>query len=302
MSTLQLLDQRPINAIDVYSNLRYDYSRIEDEAVRERARRAAVQIKPRLKRAVEDIFVIGQELTFIKEYLAHGEWGNWLETEFGLSDRMARNFMNVALRLGDKTEKFSVLPVSALYELAAPSTVYEVIQQVEGEIETGALPSLTDIRAWKYAQRQQRLSTLTKALDDWVDAQGLDEDKTIQLLASICDKISEVPNEVRQAILSPTPKEIAQAIAQSLAQRRHIVEQQSRTQTTTDQTTIDEIAPRVELDNALKQALALLQSDRQNATYSRLTGDDPHLAQAIQSLQRAINALADSRVRAIATS
>lgn len=294
MSTLQLLNQRPVNAIDVYSNLRYDYTRIEDEATRERVRRAAVQIKPRLKRAAEDIFVIGQELAHIKEYLAHGEWGDWLGTEFGLSDRMARNFMNVALRLGDKTEKFSVLPVSSLYELAAPSTVYEVIQQVEGEIETGAVPSLTDIRAWKDAQRQQRLKTLTEAINDWVDAQGLDEDETIQVLASIRDEASEVPIEAREAILHPTPKEIAQAIAQSLSQHRRIVEQQSFTQTTTAQTTTDEIAPRMELANALKQALALLQSERQNATYSRLTENDPHLAQAIQSLKHAMNALANA--------
>jgi len=282
MSTLQLLNQRPVNAIDVYSDLRYDYTRIKDDAVRESVRRAAVQIKPRLKRAAEDIFVIGQELAFIKEYLAHGEWGNWLKTEFGLSDRMARNFMNVALRLGDKTEKFSVLPISSLYELAAPSTVYEVIQQVEGEIETGSVPSLTDIRAWKSAQRQQRIKTLGEAIDYWIDGRRLDDNETIQLLNSFRSDTTEVPVEIKSAIPDPTTKEIEEAVAQSLAQRQDSALQQQQDQTVTD------VVPRQEIGATLHKALALLQDEKQNAAYARLIGNDRYLAQAIRSLKRAI--------------
>jgi|GEM_PF-3417516 len=287
MSTLQLLNQRPVNEIDAYSNLRYDYSRIEDESARERVRRAAVQIKPRLKRAAEDLFVIGQELVSIKEYLGHGEWGEWLATEFGLSDRMARNFMNVSLRLGSKTEKFSVLPVSALYELAAPSTSPEVIQQVEGKIEIGTLPSLTDIRAWKGVQRQQRLKTLTVAIDSWVDAQQLAGDETIQLLNSLQAEAIEVPSEVRESIIDPTSKEIGQAIEQSLTQRQQLTERD-----TTTLTPAEEITQTSELDTTLSQALALLQDEKNRSAYARLTGNDTHLAKAIQSLKRAMKALA----------
>lgn len=289
MSTLQLLNQRPVNTLHIYSNLRYDYNRIGDEAARERVRQAAVQIKPRLKRAAEDIFVIGQELVAIKQDLAHGEWGDWLTTEFGLSDRMARNFMNVALRLGGKTEKFSVLPVSSLYELAAPSTVDEVIQQVEGEIETGAVPSLTDIRVWKGVQRQQRIRTLTDALNEWADAQGLDDDETVQRINAFRSDTTEVPEEIKAAILDPTPKEIELAIAQSLAQRQLLVGPQLQGQAVTD-----DIMPRQEVASALRKALALLQDEKQNAAYARLTEDDPHLMQAIQSLKQALNTLSSA--------
>jgi len=284
MNALQLLRQRPVNEIDVYADLRYDYSRVEDETVRERLRQAAVQIKPRLKRAAEDLFVIGQELVTIKEYLGHGEWGEWLATEFGLSDRMARNFMNVAIRLGGKTEKFSVLPVSVLYELAAPSTAPEVIEQVEGEIETGTVPSLTDIRTWKGVQRQQRVQILTAAIDEWVAQEAPEEEEAIQLLSALQAETTEVPAEVQSAIIEPTPKELGLAIAQSLAQRlpQHTPEEQAVT---------DNEIPRDALDINLRRALSLLEDEDQRITYARLTNDDPHLAEAIDALQKALAAL-----------
>lgn len=284
MNALQLLRQRPVNELDVYADLRYDYSRVEDETVRERLRQAAVQIKPRLKRAAEDLFVIGQELVTIKEYLGHGEWGEWLATEFGLSDRMARNFMNVAIRLGDKTEKFSVLPVSALYELAAPSTTPEVIEQVEGEIETGTVPSLTDIRTWKGVQRQQRVQILTAAIDEWLAQEAPEEEEAIQLLSALQAETTEVPAEVQSAIIEPTPKEIGLAIAQSLAQRlpQHAPEERAAT---------DNTMPRNALDTNLRRALSLLEDGDQRTTYARLTDDDPHLAEAIHALQKALAAL-----------
>jgi hypothetical protein len=285
MNALQLLRQRPVNELDVYADLRYDYSRVEDETVRERLRQAAVQIKPRLKRAAEDLFVIGQELVTIKEYLGHGEWGEWLATEFGLSDRMARNFMNVAIRLGGKTEKFSVLPVSVLYELAAPSTAPEVIEQVEGEIETGAVPSLTDIRTWKEVQRQQRVQILTAAIDDWVAQEAAEEEEAIQLLSALQAETTEVPAAVQSAIIEPTPKEIGLAIAQSLAQRlsQHAPEEQAVT---------DNEMPKKALDTNLRRALSLLEDENQCIAYARLTNDDPHLAEAIDALQKALAALA----------
>ena len=84
--------------------------------------RAARVIKPLLKRTAEDIFIIGGELRAVKEMLPHGRYTDWLGVEFGLSERMAQHFVNVRERLGPKSEKFSVLPPSTLYMLAAPST------------------------------------------------------------------------------------------------------------------------------------------------------------------------------------
>lgn len=115
-------------------DLHYDYEQLP-EAHREQIKRSALTIKPRLKRAAEDIFVIGRELSAIKENFPHGEYGRWLDIEFGLSDRMAQRFVNVYVRLGIKSDKLSVLPPSTLYMLSAKSTPDEAIQEIEKQIE-----------------------------------------------------------------------------------------------------------------------------------------------------------------------
>lgn len=114
--------------------LYYDYSKV-DEAHRDAVRRAAINIKPRLKRAAEDLFVIGKELQTTKALLPHGEYGTWLVAEFGLSERMAQRFVGVHERLGVKSDKLSFLPPSTLYLLAAPSTPDEAIQRVEEQLD-----------------------------------------------------------------------------------------------------------------------------------------------------------------------
>jgi hypothetical protein len=116
--------------------LYYDYGQLPAEH-REAVRRAARTIKPLLKRTAEDIFVIGGELRAVKAMLPHGRYTDWLGIEFGLSERMAQHFVNVRERLGPKSEKFSVLPPSTLYLLAAPSTPDAAIEVVEERIDAG---------------------------------------------------------------------------------------------------------------------------------------------------------------------
>jgi hypothetical protein len=118
------------------TELYYDYNQLPSEH-REAVRRSARIIKPLLKRTAEDIFIIGGELRAVKEMLPHGRYTEWLGVEFGLSERMAQHFVNVRERLGPKSEKFSVLPPSTLYLLAAPSTPDEAIAVVEERIDAG---------------------------------------------------------------------------------------------------------------------------------------------------------------------
>jgi len=42
--------------------------------------------------------------------LSHGQFGKWLDVEFGRSERTVRNFMGVAQRFG-KSAKFADLPI-----------------------------------------------------------------------------------------------------------------------------------------------------------------------------------------------
>ncbi len=57
---------------------------------------------------------VGKRLIQAKEMVEHGEWANWLESNFALSQDTATNFMNVAKRFGANSEtsrnfKFSQL-------------------------------------------------------------------------------------------------------------------------------------------------------------------------------------------------
>jgi hypothetical protein len=127
------------------TELYYDYNQLPPEH-REAVRRSARIIKPLLKRTAEDIFIIGGELRAVKEMLPHGRYTEWLGVEFGLSERMAQHFVNVRERLGPKSEKFSVLPPSTLYLLAAPSTPDEAIAVVEERIDAGDRLSVVHVQ------------------------------------------------------------------------------------------------------------------------------------------------------------
>ena len=118
------------------TELAYDYDQLS-ASVREDVRRSAIAIKPRLKRAAEDIFVIGKELVAVKNSLPYGQYGVWLDVEFGLSERMAQRFVTVFDRLGGKAEILSDLPPTTLYLLAAPSTPDEVIFRIEKKLASG---------------------------------------------------------------------------------------------------------------------------------------------------------------------
>jgi hypothetical protein len=125
--------------------LRFDYNRIAEQH-RSQVMEAARDIKPRLKRAANDIFAVGQRLNQIKNLLAHGDWLDWLQEEFDLSERLARNFMTVDKRLGSKSANFADLPPSSLYLLASPSTPDNALAVVEQQLENGGAPSFGEVK------------------------------------------------------------------------------------------------------------------------------------------------------------
>lgn len=126
--------------------LRYDYTLIADEDERAVVISAAMTIKPMIRRTAEDLVRIGQELIAVKDYLPHGEFTNWLETEFGLHPRTARRMMAVSERLGHKMDTLSVLAPSVLYELAADSTPHDVVEKVAAMVEDGETLSTRDVK------------------------------------------------------------------------------------------------------------------------------------------------------------
>lgn len=127
-------------------DLVYDYTQITDPNLRTLAQRAAEEIKPRLRRATEDILTIGNRLAVVREYLPHGQWMAWIETEFAMDYRTAHNFTLVAERFGGKSANFANLKPSALYALAAPSTPDDAIVEVQARIANGHTPTVAQTK------------------------------------------------------------------------------------------------------------------------------------------------------------
>ena len=142
----------------------FDYSDI-DEVKRNDVRKAAERIKVRMERTVQDIIEIGIDLNKVKASLGHGHFLRWIEAEFGMTDRTARRFMDVASSYGGKMDIVSDLPATALYELAAPSTPQEVRDQVEELVLDGEKVTVADIKAMKEQFASERKS-LKQQIDE----------------------------------------------------------------------------------------------------------------------------------------
>ena len=137
--------QTPVNILDdlmpmggestaIRQGLKWDYAQLGEAGAG--VREHAVRIKLAERRASEAIIEAGQHLLAVKDVLSHGQWGDWLETEFAMSDRTARRMMEVATKFVAKTDTVSVLNPSVLYMIAGDSVPEaarnEVIQRAQG--------------------------------------------------------------------------------------------------------------------------------------------------------------------------
>jgi hypothetical protein len=73
----------------------FNYDQLETK-VADKVRNAADRIRERIKKTVEDISEVRNDLLAVKEALPHGQFLPWLRAEFGWSERSAQNFMGVA--------------------------------------------------------------------------------------------------------------------------------------------------------------------------------------------------------------
>jgi hypothetical protein len=114
----------------------FNYDLLETKLA-DKVRTAADRIRERVKKTVEDIIEVGNDLLAVKEALPHGQFLPWLRAEFGWSERSAENFMSVADKF--KSAKIADLPIqpSAAYFLAAPSIPDEARQKAVEKAEAG---------------------------------------------------------------------------------------------------------------------------------------------------------------------
>lgn len=117
--------------------LRFDYNRIGDAEGRTVAQEAAQEVRTLLShtatllgRSVENAWRMGGVLARAKERLVHGEFGDWVETEFGadqfgdyaISLRTAQRWMRFHNEVPLAIVQGSGMGLGALLELTAQST------------------------------------------------------------------------------------------------------------------------------------------------------------------------------------
>ncbi|MBX9930143.1 MAG: DUF3102 domain-containing protein [Methylobacterium sp.] len=123
----------------------FDYGALAPDLA-EALRADASRIRSRLRRSVVEALEAGAELARVKALITHGRFGAWLALEFGLSERTAQRLMNAAEAFAGKSDTVSVLEMTAVYSLSAPATPQHVRDGVIAQLETGARPSLEDIK------------------------------------------------------------------------------------------------------------------------------------------------------------
>ncbi len=104
---------------------------------------AAEAIRKTLSDAIPKI---GSHLLRAKAVLPHGMFEAWAEDELGFSSRTARNYMQAAEWLEDKSEILSDLPSTIIYALASPTAPQDVVHDVLVAVETGSPLPLPVIR------------------------------------------------------------------------------------------------------------------------------------------------------------
>lgn len=123
----QVIDLRPAAAP---VQMGFDYRQIEEQ-YRDDVKVAAQTIRAQGHAMRKSILTIGRRLVEVKGMLPHGVFGEWITAEFGMSERMSQNIMNVAREYEGKSEIVSFLSDTVLYLLAAPSTPEEARIKVE---------------------------------------------------------------------------------------------------------------------------------------------------------------------------
>ncbi|MBR0695272.1 DUF3102 domain-containing protein [Bradyrhizobium lablabi] len=118
--------------------------RPEETTTDRQLRALAEQVRRHSRSSSKSIIAIGEALRDAKDHLEHGKFGEWVVAECGFTIRTAQNYMRAA-ELADKSESVSLLNPAALYRLAKPSTLPDVVARVLVMLESGAVPTELEI-------------------------------------------------------------------------------------------------------------------------------------------------------------
>ena len=106
-----------------------------------------VAIKKSERRASEAIIQAGEHLIAMKDMLQHGQWLDWLQTEFQMSQPTASRMMAVAEKFGSKVFNLNNLQPSVLYMLAGDSVPEPAREAVFNTAAAGVKVTIADAKA-----------------------------------------------------------------------------------------------------------------------------------------------------------
>ena len=90
-----------------------------------------VKIQFHLQNMAQSAIIIGQELIACKKEVGHGNWANWLKENFNLSERTARQFMQIYERFSANSKR----QTSAVFDNLTYSQMAEMLALPKGEEE-----------------------------------------------------------------------------------------------------------------------------------------------------------------------
>jgi hypothetical protein len=123
-------------------------------------------IKKLVKRTSADAVEIGKRLAECKRIVGHGGWQSWLEREFGWKESTALRFMRAFDLVRTKSanlEDLADLPVSVLYEIAAPNVPQSARDEVIAHTKQGVRPNVRETR--KMIIRSRPARDVTKEIE-----------------------------------------------------------------------------------------------------------------------------------------
>jgi Protein of unknown function (DUF3102) len=140
------LSSKLIEGQSTQQTLNFEYGILEAET-RMVVQQCTNEIKTLMRRTSQDIIDIGEKLTKVKQHLGHGNFINWLKSEFNWSRSAATKFMQVAEQF--KFVNFTNLNItaSALYLIAAPSIPKKAREEVLERASLGENISYTKAKA-----------------------------------------------------------------------------------------------------------------------------------------------------------
>lgn len=189
----------------------FDYSHLDSETslfVREQTE----EIRVLMKRTAQGILEIGQKLLEIKGKLGHGNFLNWLKTEFNWSEPTAQRFMQVARQFKSiNLMNLSIAP-SALYILSAPSTPNSAREEAISLAQSGEDITFTTAKEIKQKHLPNSVDKVNKSKKREPEKASIEQEtKSVSdVQSSILDKLRTraIKSVPKQEILAVIPKQI----------------------------------------------------------------------------------------------